>query len=507
MTLSLASATPSEDGAGARFWTARSPERKTYGPEVAKIAAAMGTPLMPWQQLVVDVALEVDPKTGKLAYRTVIFKIPRQAGKTTLANAVTVHRAIAFRNIIGVPQKIIYTAQTGQDAFKKWSDQANDLEAILGKRVHKRGGNNVPTLTFSNGSEYRPISVTKKSGPSQSNDLVHYDEAWGHENGRIESGLSPTMIARQQPQAWIYSNAGTRDSKWWKGKWELGRRLAQEKITTEGICYFEWSADRSDPDYDPANPEYVARHHPAAGITIDLAGFRTEYLTMLADPDEGLEGFERAYCNVEPEDLLAQWTVITREQWRAAGVDTVIDGRREFAFDLTNDRSWGTVAWAGLTSDGRSLPEIVTHRRGPNWIVPYFEQTFDQYPKYNRRVYCVAGGAAATLEQDFKDAEIELIMLSRGEYAAACGDYIDGIAPRSTDGKPAPPPTTVHLADGQDDLRDAIAGATWSTTTDARVWDRKKSTTIISPLVACTVAQRGFRISAEAEYDVLDSIA
>ncbi|WP_353809148.1 hypothetical protein [Agromyces sp. SYSU T00194] len=457
----------------------------------------MGTPLMPWQELVANVALEVDPETGQLAYRSVIIKVPRQAGKTTLAMAVTVHRALAFRNIIGVPQKIIYTAQTGQDAFKKWSDQADDLEVILGKRVHKRGGNNVPTLRFSNLSEYRPISVTKKSGPSQSNDLVHYDEAWGHENGSIESGLNPTMIAREQPQAWIYSNAGVRTSKWWKGKWELGRRLVEDQDTTSGICYFEWSASREDDDYDPSNPEYVARHHPAAGITIDIAGFRTEYLTMLADPDEGLEGYERAYCNVEPEDLLAQWTVVTREQWNKTGVEQFINGRRSFAFDVTNDRSWASVSWAGLTADGRSLSELVTHRRSPNWVVPYFEETFDKYPRYERKVYCVAGGAAATLEADFKEAGIELIMFSRGEYAAACGDYSDGLE----DG------TTVHLADGQDDLKDAIAGATWSTTGDARVWDRKKSTTVLSPLVACTVAQRGFRISAEADYDVSDSVA
>jgi len=48
---------------------------------VAEVAAQLGTPLMPWQQYVVDVALELDPETGQLAYREVVLTVPRQSGK------------------------------------------------------------------------------------------------------------------------------------------------------------------------------------------------------------------------------------------------------------------------------------------------------------------------------------------------------------------------------------------------------------------------------------------
>ena len=51
---------------------------------------------MPWQQHVADVALEVDPATGLLAYREVVVTIPRQSGKSSLALAIMVHRAIGF---------------------------------------------------------------------------------------------------------------------------------------------------------------------------------------------------------------------------------------------------------------------------------------------------------------------------------------------------------------------------------------------------------------------------
>lgn len=499
MTLSLTSAAPPDLSCGARYFTPRTESRKTYGPEVSKVSALLGTPFMPWQNMVVNTALEVDPATGQLAYRFVIFKVPRQAGKTTLTLAVAVHRALAFANINGYPQNIIYTAQTGQDAFKKWSDQSRQLEDILGRRVHKRGGNNTPTLTFMNGSEYRPISVTKKSGPSQSNDLLFYDEAWGHEDGHVEAGLGPTTIARKQPQSWIYSNAGTRQSHWWRGKWAMGRELAREKITTEGIAYFEWSGDREDADYDPSSPEYAARNHPAAGITIDLAGFRAEYRSMLADPDQGLEGYERAYLDLEPDDTVKNWEVVTEDRWTATGTDDVIVGPRTFALDITNDRAWSTIGWAGETASGLDLTEIVKHERATGWVIPFFKAKFALSPKYKRIVYVMAGGEAARMQEDLEKAGITVVPLSRAEYATACAQYYDGIN--------EPHGGTVHRRENQKVLDDAVAGAIWKSSGDLRVWDRRKSSTVISPLVVGSIARYGHRLESAADIDLLSTIA
>lgn len=64
-----------------RFATPRNYSRKTLGPLVGEIASALGTPLMPWQQYVADVALEIDPDTGLLAYREIVLTVPRQSGK------------------------------------------------------------------------------------------------------------------------------------------------------------------------------------------------------------------------------------------------------------------------------------------------------------------------------------------------------------------------------------------------------------------------------------------
>jgi hypothetical protein len=58
------------------YATARDPSRDTLGAAVAAAAEQLGTPFMPWQRQVADVAMEVDPATGRLAYREVNLTTP-----------------------------------------------------------------------------------------------------------------------------------------------------------------------------------------------------------------------------------------------------------------------------------------------------------------------------------------------------------------------------------------------------------------------------------------------
>ena len=46
--------------------------RRNMGARVAAVAAMLGTPLLPWQRLVADVATELDADTGSFRY---CFKI------------------------------------------------------------------------------------------------------------------------------------------------------------------------------------------------------------------------------------------------------------------------------------------------------------------------------------------------------------------------------------------------------------------------------------------------
>ncbi len=49
------------------------------GPAVGMVARRLGMELMPWQQHVADVAFEVNPETGRLAYREIVLTVPRRS--------------------------------------------------------------------------------------------------------------------------------------------------------------------------------------------------------------------------------------------------------------------------------------------------------------------------------------------------------------------------------------------------------------------------------------------
>ena len=97
--------------------TPRDPSRPTLGGDVAAIAAQLGTPFMPWQRQVADVAMELDPQTGLLAYGEVDLTTPRQSGKTTLELAVLVHRCRTWAR-----SRALYSAQSRIHAHEKWED-------------------------------------------------------------------------------------------------------------------------------------------------------------------------------------------------------------------------------------------------------------------------------------------------------------------------------------------------------------------------------------------------
>ena len=70
----------------------------------------MGKPLMPWQQGVLDVGLEIDVD-GQFCYSLVLVTVPRQSGKTTAFGAVMDHRAIKIPHA-----RVWFTMQTAKDA-------------------------------------------------------------------------------------------------------------------------------------------------------------------------------------------------------------------------------------------------------------------------------------------------------------------------------------------------------------------------------------------------------
>ena len=184
------------------FGTSRSPERPTLGGQVAAVAAKLGKPLMPHQRAIVDVALELDPESGLLAYSEVVVIGPRQAtGKTELLLPVMTHRCVGFdqsltgwiRQALGVvlplpgPQRVVYTAQTADEARKKWRDiHVARLEASSFRRSFTpRLRLNAEAMMWRNGSMWLPASTTgKTAGTGDTLDMAVVDEAWSRPDSR-----------------------------------------------------------------------------------------------------------------------------------------------------------------------------------------------------------------------------------------------------------------------------------------------------------------------------------
>jgi phage terminase large subunit-like protein len=449
-----------------RYSTARNRSRVTYGPKVAETASLLGLELMPWQRHVADIALEVDSSTGQLAYREVVLTVPRQSGKTTLQLAVMVHRALGF----GGPQNIVYTAQDRNHALLKWADehvpalQRSQLNRLFTVR-RQRGAE---AVMWANGSRHSITAPSETAGHSQTLDCAMVDEGWARTDDRLEQGLSPTMITRPQPQLWVVSTAGTASSTWLRSKVDAGRAAPQGRRT----AYFEWSAD---PLADPADPETWRSCMPALGHTIAEDTIQAEYDRLDRD------AFIRSYLNVWADEApRLEWLVISEAEWQAC-LDPRSQpvGRVALALDITPDRQWASIAAAGRRADGLLHVELVEHRAGTAWVVERLTALIEKWSPY-----CLvidAGSAAGALIPELEAAGVRITRPAVREVAGASAALFDETRPETLGVR--------HL--GQVPLTRAVAGAAQRPLADAWTWNRRGSTVVISPLVACSLASWG----------------
>lgn len=469
-----------------RFATPRDPSRVTYGPRVAEVAAELGTPLMPWQRYVADVALEVDPETGLLAYRDVILTVPRQSGKTTLLLAVMVFRALASQ-ALGGPQVIDYTAQNRLYARKKWEDEhvAAVERSGFGELCRIRKSQSMEAILWNNGSRHQIISGTETAAHGEVVDLGVIDEAFAQRDFRLEQALKPAMQTRIQAQLWIVSTAGDRRSTFLRSKVDMGRELTQ-RGQNRGICYFEWSAEDGQ---DPASVEtwkncMPALKHPGnpQGTTV-IDTVATDFATM------DLPEFKRAYLNLW--DARRGAGVITDEEWqrclrrRSTALDPVA-----IAFDIAPEHRSGAIAACGRsTSDPSALHvEVVDHRSGSGWLVDRIVELVGRHRPC--AVVCDGAGPAGSLLASLAAAGVEVTVATTRDHIHACGLFYQGVVGESPD----PEDETlyrriVHI--GQVELNEAIAGSDRRQVNDAWLWTRRTSNTDISPLVAATLAAWG----------------
>lgn len=420
--------------------------------------AGFGQSPMPWQAQVAEVGGELvfdeELELWVPAYRSVIVTVERQAGKTTIVLGWQVQRAHGW----GSPQRMVYSAQTGNDARKKlvedWEPALKPYFAKLGiKRILKGAGSEA--IDFFNGSRTVLMGSGDDAGHGKTVDLGVKDEFFADTDDRRDQALVPAMATRPQAQVLTLSTMGTADSVPLHHAVDLGR-AAVESGQRRGIAYFEWSFP-DDADID--DPLVWWANHPALGYTI------TE--DVLADARATLtEGeFRRAFGN---QRTASENRIIPVGVWDAVCSPTASPGGTvRFGVDVNEGRTA-----AAIVAVGGGAIEVVAHRPGTAWLADAVASLAGGRP-----LVAIDGGVnapVASMVPELTNAGARLLPIT--DLAAASSGFYDAIVDRKVEVRRHP------------SMDAAVAGAAKRIAGDGWAFARKSSADDIAPLMAATVA-------------------
>lgn len=427
------------------------------------MAKRMARPLMPWQDYVADVALEVGDD-GRFVYGLVIVTVPRQSGKTTLFGGVMEHRALTTRN-----GRVWFCQQTGKDAAD-WliNEHWPTLEAFGSTHVRLRKAQGTEHVRWTrSGGMVRPFPPTPDALHGKTSDLVVVDECWAFDliRGRaIDQAVVPTQATKDNAQVWKLSTAGDDASTWWYATTEQGR-AAVEAGRSDGVAYFEWSCPD---DMDPTDPEAWPLFHPAYGLTIGHDAMAAA-LDMLG-PDE----FSRAYGN--------RWVatvarVIPVGTWLARAEPNgplPSSGHLALAFDVATDSSDASIVAAWRDAEGNAHAEVADHRQGTGWVAARLVELAATWQPV--AIGFDQAGPAPDVADQAARLGLELAGLSSREYAGACAGFLRELTDGSLYYRPHPA------------LDEAAAAAGKRALGEAWAWGRRQTSVSLAPLTAATVA-------------------
>lgn len=441
-------------GAPPLYATRRDPSCFTDGPAVDVVAASLGTPLIPWQRYVADVANERHPD-GSYRYPVVLVSVPRQTGKTTLIRANGVHTCL----VCG--RDVFYTAQTGKDARARWMDlvkvlRLNPAYASRVKVALRAGAENV---AFPNGAAFHAFAPTAESLHGYTPHKVKLDEAFKHtkQAGELLMGaIEPAQFTIVDRQLWIVSTAGTAESDFLHDWLDLGMTGAP------GVACFVWAARQ---DQDPYSLTDIPLFHPGVGFQLGDKVIGAHDVLTAADKTTRAE-YLRAYANrrtrtsadLIPADL---WAALS---WDALELDDVTPpavGQAHLVYDVAHDRQAAGVVVTWAPSEGRARIKVAYHAPGTSWLAPKVLELWQQLRP--RKVRAAGNGPVIETTQQLA-GRVPVDVLTEHEFATATGRFLSMVDDRLLD----------H--DGTRELAEGVSGlVTRAAITDGIAFSRRNS--------------------------------
>lgn len=481
---------------------------------------------MPHQQLIYDVAGEIDPATGSLAYGEVIVIGPRQGtGKTELVLPAMTHRCNGFGQTLhdwvyaqlgirlapALPQSVMYLAQSTEDARTKWRDiHVPRLEqSPFGRPVSEfevRLTRKHELLAWRNGSTWRPGStVAGAAGTGDSLDMGVIDEAWSRPDFRTELGLKPAMLTRWWSQLWVMSmipgpsRVAAGRWRYLKAKRDLGRARVAAGVNRD-VAFFDFCAEDG---ADPGDPRTWLSAMPGLGRTVPVDKIRADYQGYVDGGD--LADFKAEYLSIEPTDSVERWRLVSQETWeKLADAESVIAGGKALAVEISEDRTRAWIAVCGYRADGQYHVEIIEpgyrilpHVVGVDWV----ERRVKDIMEADDTISCVVVDIrrpAVTLVAPLRNAGITVLTPNSLEVAGACGRFYDATGQRREDGFDVVDGRYVrHLGD-QAALNRAVQNAVPIEVSQGQfVFVRKGAGIEIGPLYAVTLAMHGLVVHGD----------
>lgn len=397
---------------------------------MAEVARQLGKPLLPWQRHVADVAGEINPETGLLAYSEVVLIAMRQQGKTHLLLPEMTYRCVGFPE----PQRVLFTAQTADDARMKWRDvhAPTLLKSPFRAGFRARWRMGTEALIWRNGSMWLPASTTGKTGGTGDTiDLGVIDEAWSRPDNRTELGMRPAMLTRPSRQLWVCSMipglSRARPGEWsyLQRKRQVGRAQVAADVR-HGTAFFDFSAEEG---LDPGDPQTWWSAMPALGHTITEGNVRDDFESLVRAGQ--LVDFCAEYLGWEPMEAVAGWRLVSKAVWEGReDPGSAIVGRPALAVEMDEERRQAWIVAAGYREDGDFHVEVVEpgfrilpHVTGVDWVQRRVLEIWEGQRPWT--VVVDPGGPAASLVVPLKTAGVDVYTPNGPEIAGGCGRLFD----------------------------------------------------------------------------------
>jgi len=420
---------------------------------------------------------------GRWQTREVGFHVPRQNGKGEVLLA---------RELFGLVELgerlVIHTAHE----FKTSAEHFQRVEAVfrgcewLHGLVARRASGQVVGYRYSHGEESITLhdgrriefKTRTKSGMRgfAGVDFLALDEAMIIAEAGLNSALPIIRASKavRGPQVCYAGSAVDQEAHEHGVVWTRVRERGMEG-SDESLAYLEWSLDFDHPDDVPddvaddpacwrmvnfaiANGRVLEEHMAWERRALSDRGFKVELLGV-GDP---------------PATDGSADNIITLEDWK-----DVEDEASELqdpvciAFDVSTDRRT-SIAAAGLNQRGGVHVEVIHARAGTGWVAERLAELYERHEVVE--IVCDGYGPSASIAKKADEAGIKVRRVNSGEYAEACGVFVDQIGEK----------TLRHL--GQDELTAAVRGARARPLVDRWAWSRTKSVADVGPLIAGTLA-------------------